>query len=157
MARGQPPPPPILFPCGLGARWHQRACVGEEGGWMQSLTSWFLADSLQILANWLCMDNDGQVLQSSIERSVLKTWQNLEMIPKVNCAWYCLLPSWCSSLPCCVFSQPWIMYFTTLVWCILILSIFVSITLEWCISLPVMVCFSTLEWCILLPCFIEQL
>ena len=42
---------PILYPCGLGSPWHQRACVWEGGGWMQSLSSWFLADSLQILAD----------------------------------------------------------------------------------------------------------
>ena len=44
-ARGQSPPPPVLYPCDVWPRWHPRAGVGEEGGGMQSSTSWFLVDT----------------------------------------------------------------------------------------------------------------
>ena len=51
--------PPDLGPGSLWLGWHYGASVCEEGAWMQSLTSWFLADSWQILADswqilWQC-------------------------------------------------------------------------------------------------------
>ena len=72
VARGQsPPPPPVLGPGGLGIRWHQWAGVCEEGAPMQSLTSWFLADSWQILVFvWQNLANSAPTSSQDV------TWAN---------------------------------------------------------------------------------